>query len=150
MTIRKYIPSDITQVMRIFHETIHEVNKKDYTKDQLDAWADGSYDTDKWNDRLLKSFAVVVQENDELLGFGSTADGEIDLLYVHKDFQSVGIGGKICDVLEKYIDENVITVWASITAKPFFERRGYAVVKENNAVRNGVELKNYKMQKVRR
>ena len=41
-----------------------------------------------------------------------------------------------------------IKTYASITAKPFFESRGYAVVKEQEVERSGVKLKNYEMLKI--
>lgn len=40
-----------------------------------------------------------------------------------------------------------IGAFVSITAPPFFERMGYAVKFENIAVRNGIELTNYRMEK---
>ena len=42
---------------------------------------------------------------------------------------------------------SVINTFASITAKPFFENRGYVVVNEWEAERFGVKLKNFEMQK---
>ena len=36
---------------------------------------------------------------------------------------------------------------ASITARPFFERRGYVMVEEQRVLRKGVCLSNYIMQK---
>jgi len=43
-----------------------------------------------------------------------------------------------------------ITAHASITAKPFFEKRGYKVVKKQEAERNGILLTNYVMEKERK
>ena len=40
-----------------------------------------------------------------------------------------------------------ITTYASITAKPFFEKRGYKVVKERQVERQGIFLTNYVMIK---
>ena len=41
-----------------------------------------------------------------------------------------------------------ITTHASITAKSFFLKRGYQVIKEQQVIRNGVVLTNYVMEKV--
>ena len=43
--------------------------------------------------------------------------------------------------------ELVVTTHASITARPFFEKRGYHVVKEQQVERRGVVLINYVMIK---
>ena len=67
-------------------------------------------------------------------------------MYVHKNYQGKGIATVICDQLESKVKENIIT-HASITAKPFFEKRGYKVVKEQQVERNGFFLKNYIMEK---
>ena len=53
----------------------------------------------------------------------------IDILFVHKDYQGKGIATAICDRLEKAVQNKVITN-ASITARAFFEKRGYKVIKE--------------------
>ncbi len=64
---------------------------------------------------------------------------------MHKDFQGMGIATALCDRLE--MGHERITTYASITARPFFLKRGYRVVRENRAVRQGIELLNYFMEK---
>lgn len=39
MEIRKYEKSDIKEITELFYNTVHTVNAKDYSKEQLDAWA---------------------------------------------------------------------------------------------------------------
>lgn len=39
-----------------------------------------------------------------------------------------------------------VTVHASRTAKPFFQKRGYQVVTAQRVVRRGVELENFAME----
>ena len=41
-----------------------------------------------------------------------------------------------------------IFVDVSITAKPFFEKMGFSVLREQIIIRKGVELKNYPMEKI--
>lgn len=43
-----------------------------------------------------------------------------------------------------------IVTHASITARPFFEKRGYAVIKEQQVERQGIFLTNYVMVKQKR
>ena len=45
--------------------------------------------------------------------------------------------------------EEYITVYASITAKPFFQNRGYMVQRQQQVERNGVWLTNYVMRKLK-
>lgn len=72
--------------------------------------------------------------------------GYLDRLYVHKDYQHHGIASSICDRLEEKAPA-VITTHASITAKPFFEKRGYVVLKKQQVERQGILLTNFVMKK---
>ena len=41
MVIRKYQPYDCKELAELFYNTVHTINAKDYTKEQLDGWAAG-------------------------------------------------------------------------------------------------------------
>ncbi len=47
------------------------------------------------------------------------------------------------------MDAEQIVTHASITAKPFFESRGYRAVFQQHVIRHGVVLTNYRMEKYR-
>lgn len=149
MQLRKYTPSDCVELTELFYNTVHKVNAKDYTKEQLDVWAPGKADTDKWNQSFQAHHTVVAVENGMIVGFGDIDEtGYLDRLYVHMDYQGRGIATAICDELEKTVHGNIIT-HASITAKPFFAQRGYRVIKEQQVERQGIFLTNYVMEKAR-
>lgn len=61
--------------------------------------------------------------------------------------QGEGIASAVCDQLEKAVSADRITTHASITAKPFFENRGYRTVREQQVNRNEILLTNYVMEK---
>lgn len=85
-------------------------------------------------------------EKDVIVGFGDIDNtGYLDRLFVHKDYQGQGIATALCNKLECSFD--IITTHASITAKPFFESRGYKVIKEQQVERQGTFLTNYVMEK---
>ena len=65
--------------------------------------------------------------------------------FVRPDYQRMGIGTAICNKLEGAVQGNVFT-HASITAKPFFEKRGYKVIKRQTVKRRGVLLTNFVME----
>ena len=131
----------------MFYHTVHTVNAKDYTKEQLDVWATGQVDLEKWNRSFQEHFTIVAVENGEIAGFGDIDEtGYLDRLYVHKDYQGQGIASAICDCLESKISGKIVT-HASITARPFFEKRGYKVVKEQQVERQNIFLTNYVMEK---
>ena len=146
MEIRKYRPSDCPELARLFYDTVHTVNARDYTPAQLNAWATGNVDLEKWNASFLDHLTLVAEENGEIIGFGDMdGTGYLDRLYVHRDHQRRGVARAICDALEGAIPAEIYTPHASITARPFVEKRGYTVVKEQQVERVGVKMTNFVM-----
>ncbi len=149
MLIREYQSSDCEELAELFYNTVHTVNARDYTKEQLNVWATGKVDLEKWNQTLLEHYSVVAVDNRIIIGFGDIDEtGYLDRLFVHKDYQGKGVATAICNKLEQNAHEKIVT-YASITARLFFEKRGYIVLKEQQVERQGILLKNYLMEKKR-
>lgn len=153
ISIRKYRSEDCSSMAKMFYETVHTVNAADYSIEQLNTWATGNVNIDEWDKSFLGHYSLVaVNNNNEIVGFGDIdSTGYLDRLYVHKDYQKCGIGTMICDELEKWaIDRKIDTIitHASITAKGYFECRGYNVIKKQKVIRCGIELVNYVMKKI--
>ncbi|WP_270739204.1 GNAT family N-acetyltransferase [Massilioclostridium coli] len=148
MEIRAYHPTDCEQIAQLFYETVHTINAKDYTQEQLDAWATGTVDMVLWNQSFLIHDTLVAVQDDKIIGFGDMDQtGYFDRLYVHKDYQRQGIATLLCNQLEKRYQGRYISTHASITAKPFFEHRGYLVIAKQQVERLGILLVNYRMEK---
>lgn len=148
MELRNYKPEDCKYLAELFYDTVHFVNVKDYTVEQLNVWATGSVDLEKWNEEFLEHYTIVAVCDERIVGFGDMAKtGYLDRLYVHKDYQKQGVATAICDELEVMVDAEKYVTHASITAKPFLEKRGYKVIKEQQVERQGVLLTNYIMEK---
>ena len=129
MEIRIYRPGDGPALAELFYHTVHTVNAADYTPEQLAAWAPGTAEPDGWDRSLLQHHTLVAVEGETVLGFGDMDDGGyLDRLYVRA-------GGRV-------------VTHASITARPFFEKRGYRVLREQQVERRGVLLTNYVMEKL--
>lgn len=151
MTIRGYKSGDCTDMARLFYDTVHTVNAKDYSEEQLDAWATGKVDLKEWDRSFQEHYTLVAVCDGEIVGFADMDDtGYLDRLYVHKDQQRKGIAAALCDRLESLVNTGKITTHASITARPFFEKRGYKVITEQQVERQGILLTNYVMEKERR
>ncbi|KOM98471.1 acetyltransferase [Clostridium botulinum] len=152
MNIRMYQSEDCREIVELFYNTVHSINSRDYNNAQLDVWASKEIDIDSWDKSFSQHYSIVAEENDVIIGFGDLdATGHLDTLYVHKDYQGIGVATTIANELENYAQENhisIVTTNASITAKPFFKRQGYEVVKEQFIERNGQFLKNFIMKKV--
>lgn len=152
MILRQYTSADCDALVQLFYDTVHTVNSRDYTKEQTDVWAPKNIDLAHWNRTLLAHYTLVAVENGKIVGFGDIDEtGYLDRLYVHKDCQHRGIATALCDALEAAYDDTLTTLCthASVTARPFFEQRGYQVLSAQQVERQGILLKNFRMQKKR-
>ena len=148
MTLRDYTKTDCAELAELFYDTVHTVNAKDYTHEQLDAWATGKVNLEAWNESFQAHHTVVAEMDGKIVGFGDMDEtGYLDRLYVHKDYQRRGVAAAICDALEQRTKAAEFTTHASITARPFFEKRGYTVAREQQVERRGVWLTNFVMKK---
>ena len=153
MQLKPYQPNNLTAMLALFHRTVHTVNAKDYTPQQQDAWAPGDVTQDpqrraRWDQTLREHLSLLAWEGEELMGFGDIdlAAGYLDRLYVRWDCQGQGIARALCDQLEGAVS-GPVTTHASITARHFFEARGYRVVRQQQVERQGVALTNFVMEK---
>jgi len=151
MRLRFALLSDLPEMQKLYAETIQAVCINDYSQQQIDVWKATAENTERWTNVVNEQLAVVAEKNHKLIGFGTLRDGNyIDFFYIHKDFQGQGIADKILSQLETHALKSGnfnLTSDVSITAKPFFEKKGFLVVKEQKNLRKGVELINYKMSK---
>ena len=152
MLYREYKREDLEQILKLFYNTVHTVNALDYSAEQLDAWAPLSQDAAAWNKSLCENYTLVAEQDSLICGFADlVSGGYLNRLYVHSDFQRLGIASQLCSILEKRAcGQNIkeLTVHASITARPFFAKRGYELIKEQRVTRRGVEMINYVMRLV--
>ena len=148
--IYEYDKKYLKQIVELFINTIHNINNQDYSKEQLNAWANPNYDLNIWEKRFKKSKPYLCMIEDKIVGFCEYYDGYIDCFYVHFKYQNCGIGKLLLNhILELAKNENIdkIKVDASITAKPFFEKFGFKDVRENLVKRGNQELINFSMEK---
>lgn len=144
---RKYRTSDCGETAALFRNTVHTINVKDYTREQLDAWAPETMDLEQWDRTFQTHYSIVAVTDERIVGFGDIDQtGYLDRLFVHRDWQGQNIGSAICERLEEYVQGKIVT-HASITARGFFEKRGYTMVKEQQVERQGVLLTNFVMEK---
>lgn len=151
MRLRRFHPNDTNEIAQLFLETVRRVNIRDYTPREVAAWAPDHIDVGALGRRLVDSFSIVAERDGAIVGFGNLEEsGHVDCLYVHADFPGQGIGSALLQKLEAAARESGkrrVFTEASITARPFFEKRGYAVLARQLVAVRGVELTNYRMEK---
>lgn len=152
MHIRPFCSEDAIAIATLFHDTVRRVNCRDYSEEQIRAWAPDAVDPARWAGKLAGRFSIVAESDGVIVGFGDIeADGHLDHLYVHADHQGEGVGRRLAEALEAEahrLGVGRIFTEASITARPFFERRGYRVVERQTVLCRGVALINFRMEKL--
>lgn len=147
--LENYQKSDLEELVALFNSTVQAVNKKDYSEQQIKQWIQPMPDYDSWDKVLSSTHTLVAHQRNKILGFGNISKtGQLDYLYVDKEWIGYGIGKSLAKNLIDYASKSgakKITVYSSITAKPFFESLGFEVVEQKSNYRNGVLLLNYLM-----
>lgn len=139
--LRPYRSEDCPVLAELFYQTVHGVCHRDYAPDQLDAWADGQVDLAAWDISFQAHTTLVAEWDGVIAGFADLRqDGYLDRLYVHRDYQGRGIATALLDALP-----GATLTHASLTARPFLERRGWQMVREQQVERHGVKLTNFVM-----
>lgn len=71
MKIRSYHSDDCHAIISLFYETVHKINQRDYTRGQIEAWAnDNSIDSIAWDLSLTHHKTLVAEMDDTIVGFG--------------------------------------------------------------------------------
>jgi len=151
MPMRRWRPQDLDATIETFRRSVHELAAHDYTPEELQAWAPEAADYSEWERRMDVSHGWTFEINGKLSGFITTdTPGHIDLLYVHPDYQRMGVATALLELLVADAGtrgvHNLHTE-ASRTAKPFFEQAGFSLVRAQTVTRNGVALENFVMER---
>ncbi len=151
VSIRPYTQADTRSIMDLFYDTVHAINIRHYSQEQVNTWAPRDRSYQLWEQSLGAHHTYVAVVDSTIVGFADFEDdGHLDRFYCHKDYQGAGVGTRLLAAVEdaaRARDIRRFFTEASITARPFFEKRGYVVVKEQQVVVRGVTFTNYAMEK---
>jgi len=108
-------------------------------------------DVNAWAVRCAQGQTFVAQIDTIPVGFMSLEpDGHLDLLYVHAQHQRQGIASALLSRVESAARDQGLTrlfTESSITARAFFERRGFRMIAPQRVSMRGQEFINYRMEK---
>lgn len=144
--------SDSIELRDLYKDTVLTVNRRDYSQAEVEDWASCGEDLSKIEEMIKTHyFIVAVNPQSQIVGFSSiTPQGYLHSMFVHKSFQGIGIATRLLEEIERYAVENQISRIASevsLTARPFFEKRGYVVETEQKRKANQLTLTNFWMAK---
>lgn len=143
MHIRPWQPAELPQLCQIFIRAIREIASQDYSAAQIAAWSE--VDENQWRQKLAASVVLVAERDGHIVGFITAVGHYIDLLFVSPEASRQGVAGALLHALLARMLPGKVTVAASITAKPFFERQGFMVVREQSVETRGERFINYLM-----
>lgn len=142
MIIRPYSPHDALETLEVFTRAVRETARRDYSLEQVRAWAPTSLPVRDWNSRRAAVATRVAVIDGAIAGFTDVSDdGYIDMMFVHPTFTGRGVARNLLTAL------GTGPLWtnASITARGFFERSGFVLLAEQQVTLRGQLLTNYRM-----
>lgn len=149
--IRNGTLKDVAEMQDLFVKTVKNICCDDYTPEQIKVWISGIENTQRWISIVDSQALLVAEEASKIIGFISLESGNyIDMLYIHTDYQRKGIAFRLFSEMENIAKQNNIKELysnVSITAKPFFEKLGFVVIREQQVILKSIPLTNYKMIK---
>ena len=151
MKIRRFSPGDETALFYVYFSAIHEIAARDYTKEQIDAWAPADLDQELWRNHMFKIRPFVVELHDEIVGYADVQEnGYIDHFFVSGRNPRQGVGALLMDRIHqeaKVLGLKEMTSDVSRTAQPFFAHYGFQIAEQRYPVRRGVMIPNASMRK---
>ena len=149
INIRLATPEDLSDMQNLFTKSIKSTCTKDYSPEQIQVWTSSVHNKERWEKLLSDQFVLIAENDIEMIGFGSLARGTyLDFMYVHPHYQRQGIASRIYRELKKESQKqghHQMTADVSITAKAFFESKGFTIIKENKKHVRGIEIRNFHM-----
>jgi putative acetyltransferase len=145
--------ADFPAIKKLFLETVHHVCLGDYSPAEIAAWTSGvEEEPERWLKKIEEQHFILIEIDGVLVGMGSLLHGDyLDMMYVHKDYQGQGIAKRLLSELEAEAirqGNSRISSDVSITARPFFDKKGFKVLHKNEIPRKGIILINYHVEKM--
>ena len=149
-SIRRATEADLSEIHRVFRESIAAVPTNHYTNEQKRVWAKSTEDKARWLGKIRSQYFIVAEQGSHLIGFASLEVNYVDFMYVHPIAQRHGVEQNLLQHIEEIARSNGIIGLESDVSKAarlFFEKNGFVVQHENQFDRFGVNMSNFSMKK---
>jgi putative acetyltransferase len=149
--IRNYKESDAAKLWELFYHTVRNVNIRDYSLAQVEAWAPDEFNPEIWQQKMNLILPFIAEIDGEIVGYTDLQEnGLIDHFFCHHQYLGKGIGRSLMEHVFKVGKSRGITRFyseVSMTARPFYERLGFHIVKEQIIEIRRQKLRNFVMEK---
>ncbi len=140
------------ELWSLFHHTIRRVNIRDYSEEQVRAWAPDQIDEQRWQQRMASINPFVAVIDGEIVGYADVQDdGLVDHFFCHHRHQGLGVGRALMThLIRTAVSRGLTRMYSnvSITARPFFEHFGFTVETEQKITIGEISLTNYRMSRL--
>lgn len=147
--IREYVAEDAAATWRVFSAAVHGTARRDYTQEQVAAWAPPDVDVASWHERRAEATTFVACNEHGVVGFADfTSDGVVDMLFVHPDAGGRGVARALVDRVvseARTAGHRSLRVHASRTAVPALRRFGFTLHGSRLPEVRGQRLENFDM-----
>ena len=151
LEIRRFESGDEETLRMLFYYTVRKICINDYTDAQVSAWAPNIYVAEDWNKKIALLNPFIVLLDGQVVGYADLQpDGYVDHFFCHWQHQGKGVGTALMQQLIAEGARNFnhrLYANVSLTAKPFFERHGFIVAKQQSVDIRGQTLTNFLMEK---
>ncbi|EJL9428359.1 GNAT family N-acetyltransferase, partial [Vibrio cholerae] len=131
--------------------TVRNVNLRDYSQAQVEAWAPDDFSSEIWQRKMNLLSPFVAEIDGKIVGYSDLQEnGLIDHFFCHHEHQGRGVGRQLMEHVLRMGKLQGITRFyseVSITARPFYERFGFNVTQEQTIEVRGQKLCNFVMEK---
>jgi ribosomal protein S18 acetylase RimI-like enzyme len=131
IVIRRATAADAEAVRKIVLLALRETNARDYPSSVIERLVSTLPDKVASNLETWCAFVAIV--NGQVAGTASLNGHTVSSVYVHPDYQRSGIATKLMDAVENAANtqsQRTLSVQSSVTAKAFYARRGFKIVRE--------------------
>ncbi|WP_045493132.1 GNAT family N-acetyltransferase [Vibrio hyugaensis] len=151
ITIRDFQEEDAPKLWALFFNTVRNVNRRDYTEQQVKAWVQEGFDSQLWLKKMISIQPFVAELDGVIVGYSDVQpSGLVDHFFCHHEYQGQGVGRALMThVLKQAKAKGLTRLYSevSITARPFYEHMGFTVVNEQQIEMRGATLTNYVMER---
>lgn len=141
--IKRAVESDIPLMQRLFYQTVTFFGPGVFSRSEVETYSKLSTDKEYWIKKIQQDYVYHAKLNGEILGsFALDKTGNIEYIFVHLNYHGSGIASKLYKKLEEVAMQEgmkTLTVKLNHMTLPFFEKKGFEIIRESIKVVGGAD-----------
>ena len=93
MYVREFRIGEKMELQAVFYSAVHKLASQDYTAEQINAWAPGAINKDRWIQKMRNICPLVVEDKSQIIAYADIQmNGYIDHFFVSAPHARRGVG----------------------------------------------------------